>query len=44
MRHHYFGDVRVGDSTIRFLAGVRELVALRDELLPGYSQAATGPA
>jgi CDP-glycerol glycerophosphotransferase (TagB/SpsB family) len=41
MRHHYFGDVKVGDSTARFLAEVRELSALRDRLLPGYEQVAT---
>jgi hypothetical protein len=33
MRHHYFGDVTVGDSTARFVAAVRELAALREELL-----------
>jgi hypothetical protein len=33
MRHHYFDDVRVGDSTARFIAEVRELAALRDRLL-----------
>jgi hypothetical protein len=41
MRHHYFGDVKVGDSTARFLTEVRELSALRDRLLPGYEQVAT---
>jgi CDP-Glycerol:Poly(glycerophosphate) glycerophosphotransferase len=41
MRHHYFDDVKVGDSTARFLAEVRELVALRDRLLPGFEQVAT---
>ncbi len=41
MRHHYFDDVKVGDSTARFLSEVRELVALRDRLLPGYEQVAT---
>jgi hypothetical protein len=30
MRHHYFDDVRVGESTERFLAAVSELVRLRD--------------
>lgn len=30
MRHHYFDDVRVGESTERFLVAVGELVALRD--------------
>jgi hypothetical protein len=33
MRHHYFDDVKVGDSTTRFIAAVRELTALRDRLL-----------
>ena len=32
MRHHYFDDLHVGDSTVRFLAAVSELVALRDQL------------
>jgi hypothetical protein len=33
MRHHYFDDLQVGDSTVRFLGAVTELVALRDRLL-----------
>lgn len=33
MRHHYFDDLQVGDSTVRFLDAVSELVALRDGLL-----------
>jgi hypothetical protein len=33
MRHHYFDDLHVGDSTVRFLAAVSELVALRDQLV-----------
>ena len=33
MRHHYFDDLQVGDSTGRFLDAVAELVALRDRLL-----------
>ncbi|HSV38337.1 MAG TPA: hypothetical protein VLI04_06205, partial [Nocardioidaceae bacterium] len=33
MRHHYFDDMQVGDSTARFLEAVSELVALRDRLL-----------
>lgn len=33
MRHHYFDDLHVGDSTARFLGAVSELVALCDELL-----------
>ena len=32
MRHHYFDDVAVGESTTRFLAVVGELLALRDRL------------
>jgi CDP-glycerol glycerophosphotransferase (TagB/SpsB family) len=30
MRHHYFDDAAVGESTTRFLAAVGELIALRD--------------
>ena len=41
MRHHYFDDLKVGDSTARFIAEVRELSALRDRLLGGYEQVAT---
>ena len=33
MRHHYFDDLRVGESTVRFLEAVDELVARRDQLL-----------
>jgi hypothetical protein len=33
MRHHYFDELHVGDSTVRFLDAVTELVALRDYLL-----------
>nr|WP_246416006.1 CDP-glycerol glycerophosphotransferase family protein [Nocardioides luti] len=33
MRHHYFDDLQVGDSTVRFLDAVSDLVALRDRLL-----------
>ncbi len=33
MRHHYFDDLHVGDSTTRFLAAVDELVELRDQLV-----------
>ena len=33
MRHHYFDDLHVGESTVRFLAAVSELVALRDQLM-----------
>jgi hypothetical protein len=35
MRHHYFDDLHVGESTDRFLAAVSELVALRDDLIAG---------
>ena len=41
MRHHYFDDVRVGDSTARFITEVRDLTALRDRLLGDYEQVAT---
>lgn len=33
MRHFYFDDIQVGDSTTRFLDAVTELVRLRDQLL-----------
>jgi CDP-Glycerol:Poly(glycerophosphate) glycerophosphotransferase len=33
MRHHYFDDVQVGESTARFIEEVAGLVALRDRLL-----------
>jgi hypothetical protein len=33
MRHHYFDDLQVGDSTTRFLDAVADLVELRDRLL-----------
>jgi hypothetical protein len=33
MRHYYFDDIAVGDSTTRFLEAVTELVTLRDRLL-----------
>ena len=33
MRHYYFDDLQIGDSTGRFLDAVSELVALRDQLL-----------
>lgn len=40
MRHHYFDDLDVGESTGRFLTEVSRLVTLRDELLTGGAQAA----
>ncbi|SFC99241.1 CDP-Glycerol:Poly(glycerophosphate) glycerophosphotransferase [Nocardioides terrae] len=33
MRHHYFDDVHVGESTDRFVAEIGSLVALRDRLV-----------
>lgn len=33
MRHFYFDDIAVGESTTRFVEAVAELVALRDRLL-----------
>lgn len=33
MRHFYFDDIQVGDSTTRFLDAVTELVRLRDRLV-----------
>ncbi|WP_435769925.1 CDP-glycerol glycerophosphotransferase family protein [Nocardioides sp. SYSU DS0651] len=43
MRHHYFDDIGVGDSTVRFVAAVRELVELRDRL-QGLHGGAVGAA
>jgi hypothetical protein len=40
MRHHYFDDVKVGDSTARFLDAVAELAALRDTLVQGGAEQA----
>jgi hypothetical protein len=40
MRHHYFDDVKVGDSTARFLEALAELVALRDSLLQDWAEQA----
>ena len=44
MRHHYFDELQVGDSTVRFLAAVSELVALRDQLLGAASASDDGAA
>lgn len=44
MRHHYFDDLQVGDSTVRFLDAVSELVALRDRLLGAAFGAGEGDA
>jgi hypothetical protein len=40
MRHHYFDDVKVGDSTARFLDAVAELANRRDTLLQGWTEQA----
>ena len=40
MRNHYFDDVKVGDSTARFLDAVAELVTRRDTLLQGWAEQA----
>ena len=40
MRHHYFDDLHVGDSTGRFLAEVTQLVVLRDQLVARGTDAA----
>ena len=40
MRHHYFDDVKVGDSTARFLDAVPELAVLRDTLVSGWAEQA----
>jgi CDP-glycerol glycerophosphotransferase (TagB/SpsB family) len=39
MRHHYFDELQVGESTVRFVDAVGELVALRDRLLGVVPQA-----
>ncbi len=44
MRHHYFDDLQVGDSTHRFLDAVSELVELRDRLLGGAHRGDEGAA
>ncbi|HWI42396.1 MAG TPA: CDP-glycerol glycerophosphotransferase family protein [Nocardioides sp.] len=43
MRHHYFDDNGVGDSTVRFAAAIDELVALRDRL-QGEQRGSVGAA
>ena len=40
MRHHYFDEVKVGDSTARFLDAVGELAVLRDTLVQGWAEQA----
>jgi len=40
MRHHYFDDVKVGDSTLRFVESVAELAARRDALLQSWTEQA----
>ena len=44
MRHHYFDDLQVGESTTRFVDAVSELVALRDRLLGVLPDAGAQPA
>jgi hypothetical protein len=44
MRHHYFDELGVGESTVRFLEAVDDLVALRDRLLGVSSSAGSGGA
>jgi hypothetical protein len=44
MRHHYFDDLQVGESTVRFLDAVDDLVRLRDRLLGADSDADSGEA
>jgi len=44
MRHHYFDDLQVGESTVRFLDAVSELVTLRDRLLGAATSADDGAA
>jgi hypothetical protein len=38
MRHHYFDDLQVGQSTSRFVEAVADLVVLRDRLLHGGAE------
>ena len=44
MRHHYFDDLQVGDSTVRFLDSVSALVARRDLLQGAAPHGAEGDA
>ncbi len=44
MRHHYFDDLQFGDSTVRFLEAVSELVSLRDRLLGAATSSDDGSA
>jgi hypothetical protein len=44
MRHHYFDDLQFGDSTVRFLDAVSELVTLRDRLLGAATSSDDGSA
>ena len=44
MRHHYFDDLQIGDSTTRFLGAVTELVGLRDGLVGHGPDAASETA
>ena len=44
MRHHYFDDLQFGDSTVRFLDAVSELVRLRDRLLGAATSSDDGSA
>lgn len=44
MRHHYFDDLQIGDSTARFLDAVGELVDLRNRLLGAASPGDAGSA
>ncbi|WGX94329.1 CDP-glycerol glycerophosphotransferase family protein [Nocardioides sp. L-11A] len=44
MRHHYFDDNGVGDSTVRFVEAVAELVALRDRLQGRLQEGTVGAA
>ena len=44
MRHHYFDDLQFGDSTVRFLDAVSELVRLCDRLLGAATSSDDGSA
>jgi hypothetical protein len=42
VRKHYFGDLQTGESTVRFLDAVDDLVVTRDEMLSGHRKVTTG--
>lgn len=42
VRKHYFGDLRSGESTARFLEAVNDMIVTRDTLLEGHRRVTTG--